>query len=82
MAGFLSLDELFKGRHFDQDIVILCVRWSLRFELSFRCTQRMIVEWTIDRPRSAIISTRSPLRPRVRTALEPVRSPGRRFMAG
>jgi transposase-like protein len=36
MAGFLSLDELFKGRHFDRDVVVLCVRWYLRFKLSYR----------------------------------------------
>jgi hypothetical protein len=23
----LSIDNLFKGRHFDQEIIILCVRW-------------------------------------------------------
>ena len=36
MAGFLGLDELFEGRHFDYAIIILCVRWYLRFKLSFR----------------------------------------------
>ena len=32
----LSIDGLFKGRHFDREIIILCVRWYLRFKLSFR----------------------------------------------
>ena len=36
MAGFLSLDELFKGRHFERDVVVLCVRWYLRFKPSYR----------------------------------------------
>ena len=31
-----SVEELFKGRHFDRGIVILCVRWYLRFKLSLR----------------------------------------------
>jgi transposase-like protein len=31
----LSIDDLFKGRHFDREI-ILCARWYLRFKLSFR----------------------------------------------
>src|SRR3981081_1694587 len=44
MAGFLSLDELFKGRHFDRDVVILCVRWYLRFKLSLRDLVEMMVE--------------------------------------
>jgi transposase-like protein len=29
-------DQLFKGRHFEREIIILCVRWYLRFKLSFR----------------------------------------------
>lgn len=36
MAGFLGLDELVEGRHFDREIIVLCVRWYLRFKLSFR----------------------------------------------
>jgi hypothetical protein len=36
MAGFVSLDRLFAGRHFDREIIILCVGWYLRFKLSFR----------------------------------------------
>jgi hypothetical protein len=30
-----SVEELFKGRHFDRGIVILCVRWYLRFKFEF-----------------------------------------------
>ena len=30
MAGLLSLSELFEGRHFDREIIVLCVRWYLR----------------------------------------------------
>ena len=30
----LSIDDLFKGRHFDREIIVLCVRWYLRFKLS------------------------------------------------
>jgi transposase-like protein len=30
MAGLLSLDRLFEGRHFDREIIVLCVRWYLR----------------------------------------------------
>jgi hypothetical protein len=29
MPGFVPIEELFKGRHFDQEIVVLCVRWYL-----------------------------------------------------
>jgi transposase-like protein len=27
---------LFRGRHFEAEIIVLCVRWYLRFGLSFR----------------------------------------------
>src|SRR5712671_1201530 len=36
MGKLKSVEELFKGRHFDREIVILCVRWYLRFKLSLR----------------------------------------------
>lgn len=40
----LSVDELFKGRHFERDIIILCVRWYLRYKLSFRDLVEMMAE--------------------------------------
>jgi transposase-like protein len=36
LTGMLSVDEFFKGRHFDREIIVLCVRWYPRFKLSFR----------------------------------------------
>jgi hypothetical protein len=36
MSRFVALDELSKGRDFDQEIVVLCVRWYLSFKLSYR----------------------------------------------
>jgi hypothetical protein len=44
MVGFLSLDELFDGRHFDREIIVLCVRWDVRFKLSFRDLAEMMAE--------------------------------------
>jgi hypothetical protein len=40
----LCIDDLFKGRHFDPEIIILCVRWYLRFKLSFRDLVEMMAE--------------------------------------
>jgi transposase-like protein len=40
----LSMDNLFQGRHFDREIIILCVRWYLRFKLSFRDLVEMMAE--------------------------------------
>jgi transposase-like protein len=33
-----------KGRHFDQEIIILCVRWYLAFKLSSRDLVQMMAE--------------------------------------
>jgi hypothetical protein len=30
------MEELFKGRHFDREIIILCVSWYTSFKLSLR----------------------------------------------
>ena len=37
-----SAQDLFKGRHFDQEIIILCVRWYITFKLSFRDLVQMM----------------------------------------
>jgi hypothetical protein len=44
MGKLKSVEELFKGRHFDRGIVILCVRWYLRFKLSLRDLVEMMAE--------------------------------------
>ncbi len=35
---------LFKGRHFESAIIVLCVRWYLRFGLSFRNLEELMAE--------------------------------------
>ena len=44
MGKLKIAEELFKGRHFDRGIVILCVRWYLRFKLSLRGLVEMMAE--------------------------------------
>jgi hypothetical protein len=44
MAGFLGLVDLFAGRHFDREVIVLCVRWYLRFKLSYRDLVEMMAE--------------------------------------
>jgi len=39
-----SVDELFSWRHFDREVIILCVRWYLRFKLSYRDQVEMMAE--------------------------------------
>ncbi|MEO8630288.1 MAG: hypothetical protein ABI612_19650, partial [Betaproteobacteria bacterium] len=43
MSKMVSVDALFEGRHFDREVIILCVRWYLRYKLSFRDLVEMMV---------------------------------------
>ena len=44
MSKLSSIKELFAGRHFDREVIILCVRWYLRYKLSFRDLVEMMAE--------------------------------------
>jgi hypothetical protein len=35
---------VFKGRHFDRSVILLCVRWSLAYSLSLRNLEEMMAE--------------------------------------
>jgi transposase-like protein len=39
-----SFKELFAGRHFEREVIILCVLWYLRYKLSFRDQVEMMSE--------------------------------------
>ena len=49
------MEKLFKGRHFDQEIVILCVRWYLSYKLSYRDLVAMMNERGIDLAHTTIL---------------------------
>jgi transposase-like protein len=36
--------KAFEGRHFDREVIILCVRWYLRFKLSLRDLVEIMAE--------------------------------------
>ena len=44
MSRLKSMAELFAGRHFDWEIIVLCVRWYLRYKLSQRDLVEMMAE--------------------------------------
>jgi transposase-like protein len=44
MRNCPSKSDLFKGRHFEQEITALCVRWYLRYKLSYRDLVEMMAE--------------------------------------
>jgi transposase-like protein len=44
MSKLRGMEQLFAGRHFDREVIILCVRWYLRYKLSFRDLVEMMAE--------------------------------------
>jgi len=44
MTPSKSALDLFKGRHFDREVIVLCVRWYLSFKLSSRDLVQMMSE--------------------------------------
>jgi hypothetical protein len=55
MRQFEPLGSIFKGRHFEREIIILCVRWYLSFRLSFRDLAAMMAERGISVAHSTIL---------------------------
>jgi transposase-like protein len=44
MSKLKDIEWLFNGRHFDREIIVLCVRWYLRYRLSLRDLVEMMAE--------------------------------------
>ena len=44
MSKLKDIEELFGGRHFDREIIVVCVRWYLRFKLILRDLVEMMAE--------------------------------------
>ena len=44
MGTVKAVAGLFEGRHFDREVIILCVRWYLRFKLSLRDLVEVMAE--------------------------------------
>jgi transposase-like protein len=55
MPRFVPVEELFKGRHFDREIVVLCVRWYLSYKLSYRDLVAIMNERGIDLAHTTIL---------------------------
>ena len=36
MLRFVPIEDVFKGRHFDRQIIVLCASWYTSFKLSLR----------------------------------------------
>ena len=55
MARFVPVEELFSGRHFDREIVVLCVRWYQSYKLSYRDLVAMMGERSITMAHTTIL---------------------------
>ena len=44
MPRLIPVEELFRGRHFNQEIIVLCIRWYLSYKLSPRDLVAMMAE--------------------------------------
>ena len=61
----------FKWRHFQAEIILLCVRWYLRYPLSYRDLEEMMIERGIHIDHTTIFRSRAALRTRTGEALPP-----------
>ncbi len=74
--------SLFKGLHFDHEVVIVCVRWYLSYKLSSRDLVNILGERGIQLAHTTILRwVQRAVRPGIREALAPVRTNGGRLMA-
>ncbi|GAB7540515.1 IS6 family transposase [Cupriavidus sp. 8B] len=44
MSKLRNIDKLFEGRHFDREVIVLCIRRYLRYKLSLRDLVEMMAE--------------------------------------
>src|SRR6185503_20223979 len=50
-----DFSSLFKRRHFDSSIIVLCVRWYITYKLSYRDLKHMMAERGIDLAHTTIM---------------------------
>jgi transposase, IS6 family len=65
----MSNQRPFKWRHFESEIIVLCVRWYLRYSLSYRDLEEMMLERGLQVDHTTIYRSRPALRSRARQAL-------------
>jgi len=44
MKAPIETPVLFKGRHFQAEIIVMCMRWYLRDSLSYRDVEELLAE--------------------------------------
>jgi transposase-like protein len=66
----METSQPFKWRHFQAEIILLCVRWYLRYPLSYRDLEEMIRERGLHIDHTTIYRSRAALRTRTGEALQ------------
>ena len=59
----------FKWRHFESEIILLCVRWYLQYSLSYRDLEEMMLERGLHVDHTTIYRWGKPLCPRARQTM-------------
>ena len=81
MPRFVPIEERFKGRHFNQEIVVLCVRWYLSFKLSFRDWMAKLAERGSGMAHTTLLRWVQHYTAEFEELREAIRSPRRRILA-
>jgi transposase-like protein len=80
MQRFVPVEALFKGRHFDGQIIILCVSWYTSFKWSLRDLVIIMADRSITLTHTTILRWVQHYLPEFREALEPICSSGWRIL--
>jgi transposase-like protein len=80
MSEMVDIDRLFNGRHFDREVIVLCVLWYLRYKLSLRDLVEIMAERGLSLAHTYGHALGQTLRAGVHQALEPVCEIRRSFM--
>jgi transposase, IS6 family len=59
----------FKWRHYEAEMILLCVRWYLRYSLSYRDLEEIMLERGLHVDHTTIYRSRARLRTRTRETL-------------
>jgi len=66
----MSNQSPFKWRHFEAEIILLCVRWYLRYSLSYRDLEEMMLERGLHVDHTTIYRSRPALCSRARQTMQ------------
>ena len=77
----MDTSKPFKWRHFEAEIILLCVRWYLWYPLSYRDLEEMMRERGLNIDHTTIYRSRAMLRTRTGEALQASSQGHERFVA-